>query len=115
LAVLKDKEFIGMIGLVDISLENRNAEISIVIDPKKRRKGYGKEALTLLLEYGFNQLNLDNIFGESYLLNPFLDFWYCMIETFNGSDAILKNRKFYNGRYWDSLYFNFNKSDYYKL
>lgn len=53
---------IGHVSLHDISHIDRNAFFGICIGEKKHRgKGYGTEALKLLLDYGFNTLNLNNI------------------------------------------------------
>lgn len=111
-----DKEcfhFVGMIGFVNISLENRNAEISIVIDPDIRHKGIGEKALSLLLHEGFNNLNLENIYGECYCCSPFIDFWKRMIEKHEIKFEVLPYRKYWNGEYHNSIYFNFNKSEFY--
>jgi RimJ/RimL family protein N-acetyltransferase len=104
--------FIGMVGLCNISLENRNAEISIVIDPELRGTGHGEKALLHLLNKGFNELNLDNIYGESYRCNPDIGFWEAMIDKFEAYSVDLKNNKFHDGQYWDSLWFNFTRQDY---
>jgi RimJ/RimL family protein N-acetyltransferase len=62
--VLKDNdELIGAVGLHDISLAHRNAEIGIFIGNKDYwSKGYGSEALRLMMGHGFDQLNLHMIF-----------------------------------------------------
>lgn len=109
---ITNSQFIGMVGLCNISLENRNAEISIVIDPKLRRQGLGIEALNLLLDKGFNELNLENIYAETYMCNPDFKFWDSMTVKYKTRNTILANRKYANGQYWDSLYINFNKNTY---
>ena len=62
--VLKKKdELIGGVGLHDISLTHRNTEIGIVIGNKNYwSKGYGTEALKLMMGHGFDQLNIHRIF-----------------------------------------------------
>jgi len=61
--VLQDgDELIGHISLHNIDHHHRNAFFGIMIgSAKHRNKGYGTEALRLLLEYGFKSLNLHNI------------------------------------------------------
>jgi hypothetical protein len=108
-SVLVNDCFVGMVGLVNISLENRSAEISIVMDPETSRRGYGSAAVDALLEKGLKELNLDNVYGECYVCNPAIDFWekYCtrkLVDLY-----LLPNRKFYEGRYHNSLYFNFTR------
>jgi RimJ/RimL family protein N-acetyltransferase len=59
---LETDELIGNCGFADIDLANRNAEVGIFIGNKEFwNKGYGTEALSLLLDYGFRALNLHNV------------------------------------------------------
>ena len=102
-------QFLGIVGLTDISLENRNAEISLVINPEERKQNYGEQALELIFEEGFNKINLDNIYGECYYCNEAIKFWEKMILKYDAIEANLQNRKYWNGQYYNSLYFNFNK------
>ena len=55
-------ELIGNCGFLDIDYLNQTAETGLFIGNKNYwNKGYGSEALTLLLDYGFKALNLNNI------------------------------------------------------
>jgi RimJ/RimL family protein N-acetyltransferase len=105
-------QLVGMIGLENIEWTNRLAEISIILDPNCRGKKYGQQAIDMLLDKGFNQMNLENIYGEVYLSNPAVSFWEKIIKQYNGTKSIMPNRKYWLGRYYDSIYFNFNKKDY---
>ena len=111
MAVDYHNSLVGMVGLVNIQWGNRNAEISIVIDPKKRRTGAGRKCLELLLDWGFNVMGLENIYGECYSCSPFKLFWFDIIKEYGLYNTILPGRKFYHGLYHDSIYFNFNKGD----
>ena len=54
---------IGSISLMNIDHRHQQAELGIVIGEKNAwNKGYCTEAITLLLKYGFNTLNLNRIF-----------------------------------------------------
>jgi UDP-4-amino-4,6-dideoxy-N-acetyl-beta-L-altrosamine N-acetyltransferase len=61
--VLKENNrLIGNIGLHKISVPYRQAELGIFIGDKSCwSKGYGTEALNIMLGYGFDQLNLHRI------------------------------------------------------
>lgn len=60
--VLKDNNtLIGIVGLKDINTLNQNAEFYVKIDPSVQGKGYGTEATTLMIHYGFMELNLHRI------------------------------------------------------
>ncbi|WP_019422603.1 GNAT family N-acetyltransferase [Paenibacillus profundus] len=53
---------IGITSLISIDFKNRNAELIIDIgEPDYWGKGYGQEALGLLLRYAFMELNLHRI------------------------------------------------------
>ncbi|OAB41104.1 GNAT family N-acetyltransferase [Paenibacillus antarcticus] len=63
-------EFIGEVVLSEIDSINRNAHIRIAIGTQHSGKGYGTEAMNLLLGYGFETLNLHRIALEVYAFNP---------------------------------------------
>ncbi len=105
--------FLGMVGLVNICPVNRSAEISISIKPPLQAQGFGESALLLLLHEGFKNLNLDNIFGECYECNKAVGFWQHMINKYKAESCKMPKRKYWDGQYFDALYFNFNKDDYY--
>jgi RimJ/RimL family protein N-acetyltransferase len=61
---------IGNTGLFDIDHYNRIAEFGILIGEKDCwNKGYGTEATTLILDYGFTVLSLHNIILQVYKFN----------------------------------------------
>jgi len=58
----KDDLLIGNIGLMEIDNINRSATVGLFIgESENRGKGYGTEALRLILDFGFKTLNLHNI------------------------------------------------------
>ncbi|MGF7060108.1 GNAT family N-acetyltransferase [Brassicibacter mesophilus] len=59
---LKNDELIGNCGLMFTDFINGTAELGILIgNPNYLNNGFGTEAINLLLDYGFNLLNLNNI------------------------------------------------------
>ncbi len=55
-------EPIGVISLMNISDANESAELSVIVgDPDDRHRGYGTEAIELLLRYGFEELGLNRV------------------------------------------------------
>ena len=57
-----EKRIIGTCSLHDINWQSRRAELTIKICEKSERgKGYAKEALSCLIDFGFNDLNLKRI------------------------------------------------------
>ena len=60
-------KLIGNCGVFDISFTNRSAELGIIIGDKSEwNKGYGAEAMTLLLRHCFETLNLNRAFLRVY-------------------------------------------------
>ena len=90
-------------GLTDIQWENRLAEISIIVDPDQYKSGFGSDAVNMLLDEAFNKLNLKTVFGECYKSNSAVDFWFRLTEKYEGYTTILKNRKYWNGEYYDTI------------
>jgi len=67
---LEKNEVLGNCGFQDIDNLNQTAETGIFIGNRNYwNKGYGTEALTLLLDYGFKALNLHNIILRVYSFN----------------------------------------------
>jgi len=118
--------FVGYGGLENISWENGNAEISLLIGPEYRKQGYGREAVKLFLGEAFNKMRLHSVYGECYMCGPWL-FWNRLLDaaygngTFEGVDSICDNeaflpcRKFWNGNHYDSYYFTFTRQSYENL
>ena len=62
IVTIKDNKMIGSVSLENIDGVNRTATLGIFIGDKNYRdKGYGTEAINLIIEYGFKYLNLKNI------------------------------------------------------
>lgn len=105
----KGGEFIGVGGITDIQWENGIGEIALTLGPDFQQKGYGENAVDLLLTEAFNDMRLQNIYGECYKCNPALKFWKKMISKYGGYQTVLPARKYFNGQFWDSVYFSFSK------
>ena len=70
-----DEVAMGMIDLFDFDFKNSRAGVGILVkEPNDRLKGYGREALKLLVDYSFTQLGLHQL--------------YCNISE--GNDASIK-------------------------
>ena len=67
---IKTNKLIGNCGFLEIDNLNQTAEIGILIGNKKIwDKGYGTEAMVLLMDYGFKALNLHNILLKVFSFN----------------------------------------------
>lgn len=98
----KDK-LLGNISLFDINQIHRNAMCGIFIgEEENHNKGYGKEALKLLLTYGFNTLNLNNVMLKVYAFNKRAI--ACYAKTGFKLIGIRRKVYFLNGEYHDELF-----------
>ena len=105
--VLDGARFLGMGGLTYIQVENRLAEISLILDPEVRGMGLGEQAVDLLLAEGFDRMGLKTIFGECYECNPDgVVFWNKVRDKYSGFSTWLPCRKFWAGEFHSSLYFS---------
>ena len=64
-------KLIGNCGVFNIEWTNRSAELGIAIGEKSFwNQGYGTETMKLLLQHGFETLNLNRIYLRVYSTNP---------------------------------------------
>ena len=62
-AFVDDKGIVvAMGGFTDINEEKHDAGLYIFVNPDMQGKGYGTEAMQLMCEYGFEQMNLVRIY-----------------------------------------------------
>ena len=104
----------GMGGITNIQWENRLGEISLIIASHLRGEGRGEKAVELLLDQAFHYLNLHTVCGECYGCNSAVMFWKAVTVAYRGHSTVLWNRKFWQGEYWESLYFAIDEDGYRK-
>lgn len=64
------KKALGTCSLTNIDRNNKSAEVGIMIgDINSQGKGYGKESLRKILDYGFNNINLHRIEAKIFEFN----------------------------------------------
>ena len=106
-------ELLGSIGLMHINNVDRTAELGIFIGAMDHlSRGYGSEAITLLLDFGFNQLNLSNIMLKAISFNKraLKAYEKCGFKQF----GIWPKSHFVDGEYYDLVYMNILKDDFNK-
>ena len=102
IVTLEDNKMIGTVSLEDINWINRTATLGIFIGDKEfRSKGYGTEAIRLILEYGFKYMNLYNIKLDLMEFNERALKCYekCGFKEYGRR----RKCKFLNGKYYDSI------------
>jgi len=90
---------LGCCGLTGIDFRLRKAELSIFLG-SGRGEGNGMDALKLLFDYGFKELNLHKIFAEVYDNNEALRIYK---KLGMAEDGILRDSYFHEGRYGNSI------------
>jgi RimJ/RimL family protein N-acetyltransferase len=97
-----DEKLIGIVGLRRICTRSRRAEIWIYIGEKNFwSKGYGQEALSSLVDYGFDEMNLHRIWLEC---NPeFTQAVRCYEKVGFEKEGILKDGYYRRGQYRDTM------------
>ncbi|MFN8591609.1 MAG: GNAT family protein [Thermomicrobiales bacterium] len=97
------RRVIGNCGLVAIKHPHSCAEVGIMIgDPAARGRGYGTEAMRLLLDYAFTVAGLHNVMLRVFEFNAPAQRCYRKV----GFKEIGRRRecRWFNGRYWDEIY-----------
>ena len=98
----EEDKLIGSVGLENINHINRTATLGIFIGDKEHlSKGYGTEAIRLLLDYGFNYMNLHSIQLQLMSFNERALKCYKKCG-FKETGRIRENR-FINGKYYDTI------------
>ncbi|RNB69072.1 GNAT family N-acetyltransferase [Brevibacillus panacihumi] len=102
IALRENDQVIGDVQIGGIDRNNRNAYIRIAIDSSKfQGKGYGSEAMLLMLDYGFGILNLHRIELNVFAYNA------RAIHTYEKlgfqREGVQRQALYYNHEYHDSI------------
>ncbi|MCL2693963.1 MAG: GNAT family N-acetyltransferase [Oscillospiraceae bacterium] len=113
-AIVKNQtdELIGSIGLMDVKLACGSATVGVFIgEAENRCKGYGTEAMQLIIGYAFEVLNLYNINLAVYDFNEGAYKSYLKV----GFKEIGRRRKAYylNNKRHDIIYMDITRDDWY--
>ena len=111
IVTLENDEMIGTISLENMNYINRSAELGIFIgDETYRGKGIGEEAIHLILDYGFNYLNLNSIqltvltFNERAIA--------CYKKCGFKEVGRLREAYYLNGKYYDKILMDILNSEF---
>lgn len=110
---IENKTPVGAGGLLYINWIIRSADFSFYIGHNQGyvEDKYAINAATLLIEYGFNNLNLNKIWMELYEFDSKKITFFK--EKFHFKiDGKLRDNCFEEGRYWDSLILSLTSNDF---
>jgi RimJ/RimL family protein N-acetyltransferase len=107
------KKIIGNCAIQNIDGKDRSSTIGITIGEKNyQNKGYGTEAMELLVKYGFDILNLNRIGLSVY------DFNIRAIRAYEKAgfieEGIKRQARYYNGKYHDEIIMAILREDWLK-
>jgi RimJ/RimL family protein N-acetyltransferase len=110
--VISDEELhIGSVSLMKIDQRNQNAELGIVIGDKNQWSlGYGREAIELMVDYGFTELNLHRIYlrvDASHTAGI-----RCYLKCGFVEEGRLRDAVFHHGHFEDHLLMSVLRAEY---
>jgi RimJ/RimL family protein N-acetyltransferase len=106
----KEGRLIGDIGLVGLDWKNRRTDIGIMIGEKDAwSRGYGSDAITVLLKYLFEELNLVRVglmvdVGHEHAQR-------CYQRCGFISEGVIRRHRFKNGCHIDSILMSMIRED----
>ena len=96
----KDKKLIGYVAFNHIQWADAVADVGLMIGEKEYwGKDIGTEAVALILEYGFHELNLFKITGGMFHINT--GSWRVAEKLGMTRDIVLKKQAYVKGEYVD--------------
>lgn len=110
----QDGTVIGNVALQDIDRFNRKCSVGIGIAKiENRSKGYGREAVQLIINYGFNYLGMERITGNTLEMN------FGAQKVFERCGFTLEGRErkavYLNGKKYDRLCYAILKEEYFDM
>jgi RimJ/RimL family protein N-acetyltransferase len=91
----------GMVSLFNINERHRNAEIGVYLAPAFQKKGFAREAISLLTRFAFMELGMHKLYATIFSFNT------GSIKLFESAGFVHEYTKkaeiFTNGRYFDVL------------
>jgi RimJ/RimL family protein N-acetyltransferase len=104
---------IGSVGLMSINHREQNAELGIAIGDKTQwGKGYGREAIRLLLDFAFAEMNLHRVYLQVDVSNT--QAIRCYLNCGFVEEGRLRDAVYHRGHFEDRLIMSVLRSEYLK-
>lgn len=112
---IRDKKSLKLIGGIGLNLipAHQKAEIGYWIAKDFWNKGIATEALKSIIDFGFNDLNLNKLYATHYPHNPASG--KVMVKAGMKMEAVLKEEIAKNSKFMDLIRYTILKNDYYNL
>lgn len=104
-------KLIGVCGLTYLDWKNKHAELSCYLVLKNWQKTkQAKNAIELMIQYGFHELNLHRIWAEVFAIAVENK---TMLEKLNFvQEGVLREKLWRDGKWWDSFIYSMLHSEY---
>lgn len=107
----EDDKLIGNIELQKVNHTDRRATLGILIgEAEERSKGYGTEAINLLLDFAFNYLNINSVSLTLLAVNDRAR--RCYEKVGFKEFGRQRQSRFVNGKYYDTIHMDILKSEF---
>lgn len=92
-------DLVGRCGIIKVDWKNRMGELAIMLGTPYRHRGYGKEAMQLLVDFCFREMNLHRLKVTVFAMNE------PAMRTYLGcgfvQEGLLRDEVFRDGEYRD--------------
>ena len=105
-----DLKIIGTVGLYEMNARHQRAIWRIRLDPSQQGKGFATEAINLILDYGFNTLNLHKIISDSFADNAAIV--NLTLKLGFKQEGLLVGHYFHKGEFRDAIQFGLLRKDF---
>jgi [ribosomal protein S5]-alanine N-acetyltransferase len=108
--LVESNALIGVLGLKNISAKNKKAEVGYWIGKDFWKKGYGGEAVSTIVEYGFSKLQLHRLEASTFTFN---EASVKILEKIGFlREGISRDNVFHKEDFVDNIFFGLLKSEY---
>ena len=101
LGITAEGRLVGMMTLAHVDRNNCSAEVGYWVSKQHWRRGYTREALLLILQFGFGSLGLERIYAR--VMHPNRASAALLEQAGFTSEGRLRREVFRHGRWYDDL------------
>jgi len=106
----ESKEVIGGVSLMNLSAAHRRAEIAYILSRRFWNKGFMSEAVSLMLQYGFESMQLHRIYARA--LGPNLPSMKVLKKCGFTHEGVQRRALFHRRHWYDEHMFGILKKEY---
>lgn len=113
ISLKEDDEIVGMIGLKKVNRENKlSAELGYWLGKKYWRQGITREAVGLMLDFAFNDINLHKVYAK--VMKPNIASFNLLKKFGFQEEGLMREYEKRNNRWMDVYYMGLLKKEFKK-